>query len=394
MATKIFRSLLSASLLFTLHAADKPVLPDLLDPDKQPLLQLKSPMESSFVRTGPTIQVAILLDTSNSMDGLIDQAKTQVWKIVNALSEANKHKKEIVLQVGLFEYGKSSLPVSRGYLQMLSPLTNDLDFLSEKLFGLRTNGGYEYAGWAIDEAVDRLQWSKHVDDLRLIIIAGNEEFDQGSRSYVRAIKEARRDAIVVNTIFCGDRQTGIRSLWKDGAVRGGGVYMNIDHNVKIHHVDSPYDDEIVRLGNQLNDTYIAYGAKGKKSKSRQMAQDTNAMRMSKSALIQRNVAKTTKQYKTESWDLASAYEADEEVVSNVAEAQMPAPLRGKSDKEVKRYLNDKLQERKDLQKQINAFKAKRDAYVKANQPKSQKDFGTVLIENVRKIAMKNGFSFK
>jgi len=30
----------------------------------------------------PTVQLALLLDTSNSMDGLIDQAKTQLWKIV------------------------------------------------------------------------------------------------------------------------------------------------------------------------------------------------------------------------------------------------------------------------------------------------------------------------
>jgi hypothetical protein len=31
----------------------------------------------------PTVQIAILLDTSNSMDGLIGQAKTQLWNVVN-----------------------------------------------------------------------------------------------------------------------------------------------------------------------------------------------------------------------------------------------------------------------------------------------------------------------
>src|SRR5262245_44595431 len=31
----------------------------------------------------PKIQMAILLDTSNSMDGLIGQARSQLWKIVN-----------------------------------------------------------------------------------------------------------------------------------------------------------------------------------------------------------------------------------------------------------------------------------------------------------------------
>ena len=35
-----------------------------------------------------TIKVALLLDTSNSMDGLIYQAKTQLWEIVNELSYA------------------------------------------------------------------------------------------------------------------------------------------------------------------------------------------------------------------------------------------------------------------------------------------------------------------
>ncbi len=34
------------------------------------------------------IQIAILLDTSSSMDGLIEQAKSQLWKIVNQAAGA------------------------------------------------------------------------------------------------------------------------------------------------------------------------------------------------------------------------------------------------------------------------------------------------------------------
>ena len=39
------------------------------------------------------IQLAILLDTSNSMDGLINQAKSELWKIVNELALAKKNGK-------------------------------------------------------------------------------------------------------------------------------------------------------------------------------------------------------------------------------------------------------------------------------------------------------------
>ena len=38
----------------------------------------------------PIVQIAILLDTSNSMDGLIGQAKTQLWKIVNEFAKAQR----------------------------------------------------------------------------------------------------------------------------------------------------------------------------------------------------------------------------------------------------------------------------------------------------------------
>jgi len=34
----------------------------------------------------PVVQIALLLDTSNSMDGLIHQAQTQLWKIVNEMA--------------------------------------------------------------------------------------------------------------------------------------------------------------------------------------------------------------------------------------------------------------------------------------------------------------------
>ena len=45
------------------------------------------------------IKVALLLDTSNSMDGLIDQAKAQLWDIVNELSYAKCGTKKPNLQI-------------------------------------------------------------------------------------------------------------------------------------------------------------------------------------------------------------------------------------------------------------------------------------------------------
>jgi len=53
----------------------------------------------------PKIQLAILLDTSSSMDGLIDQARNQIWQVVNEFSTAKQNGLTPILEVALFEYG-------------------------------------------------------------------------------------------------------------------------------------------------------------------------------------------------------------------------------------------------------------------------------------------------
>ena len=87
------------------------------------------------------IQMAILLDTSSSMDGLIDQAKSQLWKIVNELALSKKNGISPKLEVALYEYGNDNLPKSKGFIRLVSPLTTDLDLISEKLFSLTTYSG-------------------------------------------------------------------------------------------------------------------------------------------------------------------------------------------------------------------------------------------------------------
>ena len=91
--------------------------------------------ESHFKTTrAPKIQLALLLDTSNSMDGLIDQAKSQLWNIVNELARAKCGIDRPELQIALYEYGNDNLPYSEGHIRMVTPLTSDLDEISKDLF--------------------------------------------------------------------------------------------------------------------------------------------------------------------------------------------------------------------------------------------------------------------
>ena len=223
------------------------------------------------------IMLALLLDTSNSMDGLIDQAKSQLWTIVNELATAKSEDgTSPEVKIALFEYGNDGLPSAEGHIRMVVNLTDDLDEISEQLFALTTNGGDEFCGQVIKKSVDKLNWGTSDADLKMIFIAGNEPFTQGTVKYEAACSLAKNQDIVVNTIFCGSHDEGISTWWRRGAELTGGSYMSIQQDRKTVHVDTPYDDKIDQLNDDLNKTYLFYGTKGREKKEKQRLQDANA----------------------------------------------------------------------------------------------------------------------
>ena len=78
----------------------------------------------------PKIQVAILLDVSNSMDGLIEQAKAQLWNMVSVMGRAKCPTGAPQIQLALYEYGRSNNDKTLGYVKQISPFTQDLDEVS------------------------------------------------------------------------------------------------------------------------------------------------------------------------------------------------------------------------------------------------------------------------
>lgn len=344
---------------------------------------------------GELIQMAILLDTSNSMDGLINQAKTTLWKIVNELAIAKKGGKSPRLEVALYEYGKSSIPAAEGYIRQVTPLTADLDRVSEELFKLTTNGGDEYCGKVIKSATMGLQWSKNNKDLKVIFIAGNEPFTQGDVDYKASVKNTIAKGIIVNTIFCGSYKEGVDTGWKDGADRADGKYMNIDQNQMVADIKAPQDEEIVKLGNELNKTYVAYGATGEKKKMRQSEQDRNASSMNKEAIVQRSVAKASVQYDNASWDLVDAAKNDSSSIEKLKEEELPAEMQKMNKQERKAYVENKLKERDAIQKKINKLNQERRAYVDKEMKKqaSQNTLDQAVIKAIRSQAGGKNFIF-
>lgn len=345
----------------------------------------------------PLIQMAILLDTSSSMEGLIDQARTELWAIVNGFIFARRNGIEPQLQVALYEYGKSTLSPRDGYIRQIVPLTTDLDKVSEELFALKTNGGDEYCGWVIKEATEKLNWSNSPDDLKVIFIAGNEPFTQGPIDYRQTCATAISKGIIVNTIHCGSDSDGLGGKWKDGAVLADGQYMCIDHNRQVVHIPAPQDKEIAELGIKLNDTYIAYGLTGNIASERQAAQDRNAVAVSKEAAVQRAVAKSSQNYLNSHWDLVDALQSDKVKLEDIKNEELPQEMQKMSQEERKAYIRSKEKQRAELQQKIQQLNRQRQKYVEEEMKKRGQEtttFGSAAIKAVREQAKNKNFTFE
>jgi hypothetical protein len=340
------------------------------------------------------IQLAILLDTSNSMDGLIEQAKAQLWKVVNELARTRRHGVHPTLEVALFQYGNDGLSAQSGYIEMVSDLTTDLDRISEKLFKLTTDGGSEYCGQVIDRAVSRLSWSGSNDVLKVIYIAGNEPFTQGSVDYTASDSKAIRRGIIVNTIYCGPFEEGAATNWKDGADRADGRYMSINQDEVAVSIPTPYDKEIVRLGDDLNGTYVAYGSGGAAGAQRQAAQDANAASMSPAAPVERSVAKAQGAYVNSGWDLVDAVKNKDVKLGSLKEEELPAQMKKMSPAEREKYIQGLSGRRAELQGKINDLNEKRRVFL-ANEMKKNTQgntLDTAILGSVKAEAARKGFT--
>ncbi|MBI4348823.1 MAG: VWA domain-containing protein [Elusimicrobia bacterium] len=344
-------------------------------------------------------QLAILIDTSNSMDGLISQAKSQLWRIVNEIASAKKGGEAPNLQVAVYQYGNNGLSPTSQFVQQLVPFTADLDRVSKALFSLSTNGGEEYAGAAIGDAVRELSWTAEPGAYKAIFIAGNEPFAQGSTPFREAIASAVRKGVVVNTVYCGPRDSGVREDWLAGAQAGGGEFLVIDQDQRVAAISAPQDAEIGRLSMKLNDTFIPLGARGRMAKREAEEQDKLAGGMGGGVAAERAAFKAKAQYARG----ASAWDAVSQVVSGAAapaavaaapKESLPDEMRDMDEQERVRYVENKAKDRREIQEKISRLETERAAYLKKAEKDTGSTLGGAVVDAVRKQAAKKGYHFK
>ncbi len=342
------------------------------------------------------VQLAILLDTSGSMSGLIEQTKTQLWSIVNTFIDAEQNGKVPFVEVALYEYGNDGLNAENHWIRQVQPLTRDLDKISEDLFALRTNGGSEYCGAVIERAIGDLKWDTSTDVYKAIFVAGNEPFTQGPIDPTNACKAAIAKGVIVNTIHCGNERVGINTGWKSGAMLADGKFLIIDHNKAVVHIDAPQDVEILEWNKKLNGTYVPMGKIGIARLATQSVQDAQAEKSKGNAIQQRAATKASANYWNGNWDWVDACAVKEFKWEDMKVEDLPEEMKKMTVDERKAFIAKKKTERIACQTKIQELTKERASFVEAKLKELGEDGDTldkVVVQTVREQAEAKGYKF-
>ena len=310
----------------------------------------------------PIIDVAICLDVSGSMGGLIEAARERIWAIVSDLASAEPKPD---LRLALISFGHSSYEQERGWVRLDCALTDDLDLVSQQLFALTIGGGSEYVSRAVHVATSELAWREGDNPLRVILVAGNESAAQDPAiSVEEACSGAAEKSIQINAFYCGPAGNSEAAGWASVARLSDGYFASIDHNARIVLQPTPFDAELAALNGRINATYLAYGPSGAAGHRRQTAQDVNAESApggSDAGIAERVAAKASAAYRNSAWDLVDAVRLGTVVLSELDAEQLPAEMRAMTIEERTLHVDRMLAERTAVQERIRELSALREA---------------------------------
>lgn len=320
----------------------------------------------------PNVEIAFVLDTTGSMGGLIDGAKSRIWGIINEVMERPERPN---VRVGLVAYR------DRGdeYVTQITPLSNNIDQVYTQLMSYQADGGGdgpEDVRSALRDGVQRLQWSNSSQKTaKIIFLVGDAPPHDDYTNLpdtLSSTRNARQRGIIINTIQCGGDSETTR-IWKQIANTGNGRYFAINQNGGVKIFETPYDNQLAELSAQLDNSYIAYGS----SSLRRAAKESNskmqadiAMAAPAPAKAERAKNKAINSAAFDKQELVQSVENGEVKLEAIPTEQLPEVLQKKSLNERKTWLDEQSKARSALRAKITALSKQREAYIAAEKKKA------------------------
>ena len=339
------------------------------------------------------VDVVFVIDTTSSMGGLLEAAKTKVWAIANEIA---KGKPAPEIRMGLVAFRDNG----DAYVVKATDLTKDLDKMYAELLALRPEGGGdgpEHVLKALEEA-EKLSWSKDPKTFKVAYLVGDapaHEDYKDTAPLPKLVEALVKKGVVVNTIQCG-AGGHTQEQWTRIARLGEGRYAALAHDGGVAAVDTPFDGRLAELSSRLEGTTMAFGRRREAVMSSLAAARGMLAAAPAAAMAERASFKAAGgaggSFAAES-DLLEAVEAKKVDLGAVKDEELPEALRGKSEAERRTALDKTRREREALKAEIAKVSKEREAWKAKNAPASKDSFDARLVETLKAQAALKGITY-
>lgn len=312
--------------------------------------------------TRPRMEVVFVLDTTGSMSGMIAGAKQKIWAIANKLKSARPTPE---IRFGLVGYRDRR----DAYVTKVFDLTGNLDEVYTNLYAFEAQGGGdepESVNEALHRAVRDLQWSTDPEVLRVVFLVGDSRphMDyQDDVKYPETCRLANERGILINTLQCG-RLNGTEQAWREIASLTNGTYGAILQDGGSIKIETPYDQDIIRLNIQLDSTIILYGSKAEQASAAKnksvLASLSPEATADRSSYLGKGEAGAIMSGRG---DLVVEVMNGRESVDKLDEKKLAPELQSMAPAARQELIEQKVAERRKLQAELAELVAKRDAAV-------------------------------
>lgn len=334
------------------------------------------------------VEIVFVLDTTGSMGGLIQGAKTKIWSIVNEVMQTHKDSK---VKIGLVAYR------ARGdvYVTKVTQLSENLDEIYSVLMGYKAQGGGddpEDVRKALHESLEVIQWSTPRENLsQIIFLVGDapphDDYNDSPDTSDTA-KKAKSRGIIINTIQCGDMPK-TDYYWKAIAQFGGGEYFHISGDGGVKVVTTPYDDKLYELNKRIDKTYITYGSFEERSEAvKKFDSEKYSMEAAPvEAKASRAINKAINKYSYSKEDLVQAVENNEISLKDIKDNELPENMQKMSLKAREGYIQSIIDTRKEIREEIIKVSREREQYILEQEKKGtagKSEFDSAVSEVLKK----------
>lgn len=305
------------------------------------------------------IDVVFAVDTTGSMEQLIDGAKRTVWSIATHIRQTDPNAN---LRIGLVAYRD----VGEDYVTRPFALSGDLDAVYAELSTYEASGGGDAPEDVAAGLRDALAMRWRAGAKKLIFVVGDAPPAprEDARPYDELAREAGTSGIIVNAVRCGGDPTTAVAFQRIASL-GGGELSTIAQDGGVHQVATPYDARMGELSASIDRTAVIAGDdstraayEGKMAAAAAAPEPAKADRAS----YYMKKAKGGADVRADG-DLVGAYATGTLELEKVAPGALPQGLRGKSAPELKAELERRAAERAAAQKEMAELARKRDEYL-------------------------------